>query len=1405
MTEFPLPPLQTDRQRAAWTRQIEALLDKVDGTQTELGARVARHAEVTVASSTLGPQITKFKMGDPSTLRQWMETEESPRLRALAAELGLPDTAAFYDSHRRARGGAATGTEWHPGFPALDRGQVEIPARLGAHDVGFHGEQLWSEWARWQRDKDTEAASPPFLRIVGTPGSGRRTAAKQVAAVAHAKAVKEFQAERSRWAAAPPKPRWAQIIDIDAGETADPENGPVIEVSTVPRPFEGLNRPGRHVAPAAWRAADIVALCDALRPHLGSDEQKVLTDLCETVQRDPMWAAPFRWPNQVIQMLADTVAEGVVTAPSAARNRHLQAEWNRAVELDDEGRLVGLDGAFWGELWLSRLRQAGPEGFAPASAEDLVGSIRELLKGRGLGTGVRERLLSRVATARGQSRVKALRAELDHIDRLLRVDDAEGVFKSLCTAGCLRDQWGEWAPSDLDTAVLAAVKAWKVGDRFNADVEARLWRSSVGATWWRELGLMGMAAPTVEAAVDRIKLANWAYAGPVLAVYLHAGGRLRDDQVVRVWACTLAFMIRACSLAARLWPNPVDWDSAHAALRRVSRDYAGLLPMIDPTKRWASVAELIPAPALRVIEATATRGPPEHDERFSRQLREWAHHAPSQSLPASWEEWAKSRPRNEADPVLDAVVEAANRGDSQAQDWLAGVGLPSPPWDTKWQSLPWRLRARWVHRIEKGEQLKWAWWAILAAAWADLGHEGEAPDPEWSNLLKRTDTLGLGEATRREVASNLSVTALLTHSSRTDRPAQSSVPWQALHTAVALEDWPLLEEVAHRVATLDDLVRDGLRLEHGNLIVGSSPALALLGRPDPSSRTDEAKKVPVWDGVTPLVEAALVRVHEAAFAGARLLMTLGRPEAMRARLDVDPFAMPSADALEHLSRLVAVVESKVWDHQEGLDRIASIELPPEDEVEKARLAIDAVPSHAFIEGWLQSDLQLLSKLGADPMLSVLRRTIAALAYDSTLAVPSSFWSCLVKVSFAGQAMRRIFHPSRTLLPLQNRSVAVLLDHGDMVPIELWLNGETGHWTQMVEMRLGEDAGLLTKAWRRDSGGTRRKELLQLALRFGGGTRLEHAWARAAFCKELDEASTDGSAWLDEEKLPKLRFPWNDIGIIRHQLQRFPEVEAPLDRLQHSEPGAPEVRDALLAWLGEHDPVARVVRTGGAPRPHALPFDQMIELAEEFVESVDTCPVELRSGLERLWRLHVVQLPLAGSKDAPAGFRLAAEGRFDWLWRLLRMMRRVGLSHVLVETFRRPPTAQEGDPSETARAETLCRLTEKDWRKVASDDEKRSVAEAGSIQAAMSGVRVADTPVPIDVEALPWSQPATAEEWWWATLLADAGPKKAARILELVQQHADDWKPAERTAMGRALLLAEPLRGMGLDLLAHSES
>jgi hypothetical protein len=1392
MTTFPLPPLQSDRHRAAWARQIDVLLDRVDLTQTKLGERIAKRPGVTPAGSTLGPQITKFKMGDPSTLRQWMEVEETPRLRALAQELGLPDTAAFYEAHRRARGGADSGTGWHPGFPSLENGQVEVRARLGGHGVEHHGEQLWSAWARWQRDKDAEAAAPPFLRIVGAPGSGRRTAARQVAEAAHAYALKDTDAKRSPRAAAPLEPRRAQIVDVDAGETADPERGPVIEVSTVPRPFEGFDRPGLHVAPAPWGAADIAELCGALRPHLEPREQQDLDQLLKVVQKHGLWAAPFRWPSQVIRMIADALTEGVDEAPVAARDRLLKAEWARVIELDGAGRLAGLDAAFWGELWLSRLREEGPAGFGPASGEVLIHCIRGLLEGRGLGEGVRRDLLTRVVAARSQGRVKGIHDELDHIERLLRVDDAEGVFQSLCAAGCLREQGGEWAPTDVDTAILAAVAAWGDGQPLAPEVEGPLLRSPEGAIWWRELGLRGWAGPLVEGVVDQVDASNWVYAGPVLAVFLQGGGRLRADQVVRVWACTLAILMRACALNGRYWRNPVGAGAAHAALRQISKDYVEILPMIDPSDRWASIAEHIPAAALRVIEATATPGMAARTENSDLQLRRWAQCAPSQALPASWEEWAGLQSRDWVDAVLSAVVEAARRGHAPAQDWLAGVGVPSAAWDDLWVSLPWRLRARWLHRHEAGELLEWAWGSVLDAAWAELGRGSEAPKPEWSVLLKRADTLGLREATAQRVAEQLSVAALLHHVSQYYGQAANAVPWQALYTAAALEDWDLLVAAAAQRVTLVDLVEKGLHLKGRSLMVVGHTPPAVLGDPTSAGKADEAGAAPVRDGVTRLVRAALNRVEDTAFAAARLLLAAGRPEAMRARLDLDPVAGLTAHALNHLSRLSAVVEMNAGDALQRLDRVAFVERPPEEDLEQARLAVTG----SSADWGLQGLPNLLSALDADPRVACLLQVGAALAFDSTLAVPDSVWDCLVRMFRAARLAGMSLHSN--LQP--ERSVLALLDHGDMTPIQRWLSGEERAWTRDLISRLEEDPTLLTRAWGLDCAGPRRKELLQLALHFLGGGQLHHRWARAAFCEQLDEVCRDGSAWADLEKLPRHSFPRLDIGVIRHQLLRFPEDEAPLLQLRVAEPGAPELREALQAWLEEHDPVARVARAGGTPRPRALPFDQMIGLAASLVPSLEVARDEVRAGLERLWRSHVVRLPLKGATAGRSDFALSADWEFDWLWDLMKTMRLLDLSSVLVDTFRDPPAEQEGDPRATARAEVLCRLTLGDWRKVASPEERRAVGEARGIQALVSGVLLEGGPRPVELDALPWGQPEPEPESLWVDVFASVSAQKAARVVELVKQHAPDWSAEARLSMGRALLVAEPLRGLGLELL-----
>lgn len=1384
MNTFPLPPLPSDRHRAAWTRQIDVLLGKVNLTQAELGERIARRPGVTPSGSTLGPQITKLKTGDPSTLLQWMENEETPRLRALAHELGLPDTAAFYEAHRRARGGADSGTGWHPGFPSIEKGQVEVSAHLGGHGVEQQGEQLWSGWARWLCGKDAEAAAPPFLRIVGAPGSGRRTAARQIAEAAYGYALKDTE-----------DPRRAQIVDVDAGETADPERGPVIEVSTVPRPFEGFDRPGLHVAPAPWGAADIAELCGALRPHLAPPEQQDLDQLLKVVQKHALWAAPFRWPSQVIRMIADALTEGVEEAPVAARDRHLKAEWARAVELDGAGRLAGLDAAFWGGLWLSRLRAEGPAGFGPASGEVLIHCIRGLLEGRGLGEGVRRDLLARVVAARSQGRVKGIHDELDRIERLLRVDDAEGVLQSLCAAGCLREQGGAWAPTDVDTAILAAVAAWDDSQPLAPEVEGRLLRSPEGAIWWRELGLRGWAGPLVEGVVAQIEASNWVYAGPVLAMFLHAGGRLRDEQVVRVWACTLAVLLRGCALNGRYWRNPVDPGAALAALRQISKDYVEILPMIDPRDRWASVAGLIPAAALRVIEATATSDMAERTESSAFHLRRWAQYAPSQALPASWEEWAglqTREDREQVDAVLSAVVEAAERKNALAQDWLAGVGIPQLALDDLWVSLPWRLRARWLHRHAGGEQLEWAWGSVLDSAWAELGRGSEAPNPGWSELLERADALGLREATAQRVAEQLSVAALLHHLSPYYGRVASAVPWQALHTAAALEDWALLEAAAHLRVTLDDLVEGGLCLKSRHLMmVGHTPPV-VLEDPTSAGRTDETIALTSGDGVIRLVRAALNRVEDTAFAAARLLLAAGRPEAMLARLDLDPVARLTAHALTHLSRLVAVVEMNAGNALQRLNRVASIERPPAEDVEQARLAVAGIP----VDWGLQGLPNFLSALGADPRVAGLLQVGAALAFDSTLAVPDSVWACLVQMfpaaGLAGMGLHSNLQPERVVL--------ALLDHGDMTPIERWLSGEERAWTRDLISRLEEDPMLLTRAWELGGVGPRRRELLQLALRFYRGGQLQHPWARAAFCAQLDEVSRDGSAWADPEKLPSPSFPRLDIRIIRHQLHRFPEDETPLIELRVAEPGAPELREALLAWLEEHDPVARVARAGETPRPHALPFDRMIGLAASLVPSLEVARDEVRAGLERLWRGHVVRLPLKGATSGPSDFALSADWEFDWLWDLMKIMRLLGLSSVLVDTFRDPPAEQEGDPSATARAKVLCRLTLRDWRKVASLEERRAVGEARGVQALVSGVLLEGGPRPDELEGLPWGQPEPQSEPLWVDVFAGVSAQKAARVVELVKQHAPDWSLEARLAMGRALLVAEPLRGLGLELM-----
>ena len=306
------PELDADAQRR-WKAYLDGKLAAVDLLQNQVDLPGLR-APIREVNEIFG--------GNPYALRRLLTKPE--RLPKFAEQLGVTSDELLAELHRCALHQEPGYEEWHPAFPGIRSGAIEIEAPFWSSE-GQDWKQLLTNLRKRQ---------PVCVWVNGLTGSGATTLASELA--------RELDAELVD--TPPPNgwTEWRRNLEESAVVLAPP-----------PRRSDDA-----WVQPKPWgpeQVREVVRQLGAL-PEIDSGYASRLEAVAAAIEETPEILGPARTARTVLATLASYARDGAPSSGADARSRVVNAAWSSATRRQGAERLALLgDGfleSFWSRRWL---------------------------------------------------------------------------------------------------------------------------------------------------------------------------------------------------------------------------------------------------------------------------------------------------------------------------------------------------------------------------------------------------------------------------------------------------------------------------------------------------------------------------------------------------------------------------------------------------------------------------------------------------------------------------------------------------------------------------------------------------------------------------------------------------------------------------------------------------------------------------------------------------------------------------------------------------------------------------------------------------------------------------------------------------------------------------------------------
>ena len=1122
MTTNDIPVLDSAAQER-WVSEFEALLE---GRQQKVVALDLADA-LGLSKSTCLSDVSRLAKGEPATVRRWFGAPD--KLAAVADALGVTTDVIWLKLRAAVSGTSAPDSDtWRRSSLATSQ-TIEVPAHVLGYEqrrstVDDLAQSLRPDGHTWPQ-RQPPAGEATWCWVEGPEGSGRRTLARQLAAALR----QTFGPDAYPVVEQEPPDGWEWARSSDA-------SGRIAVVAARPAAARSWDR---VVRPSPWQVDDVLHIVRALAQdeELRSQQRTHLERLARRLEEEPSFASLPAWPATVIAWLGEVAESGPPDTPAAVRRGMTSAVWAKARRRTRGSALEVFDEAILERFWAARWRSASGPGWTRMSYEAALTCIGEAVRSRPLPDLGQSRALELVDGLKG-AKPKEQEKLRDELRSWIASRPAEHLLRLLVDAGLLNElDTGDVVAPDERLALLWACRGIAASDCLSF---ADRWDALAEAGWddlTLELAIAGIPFTTfVRALAEAPAWAAWDRArGEAIFASACRDGRLDEKgqhELVGAWAGAV-------------------WGTLHGLLRgplRAMRDNnAELLPtywrhLSTTSRRWRDLLPILtegePLERLASVVPETVRGLQEGWEKVDRQFRvhpndvdpfsgwplRWlVRLAPAQCPPLRadvlFRGWWSHDDRSPREP-WDRLDELARAGHEGATSILAGDANGSrgdgedegacPSWNV----VPVDLRLRWVGRLNRGTD---------SASCLRRAVQGQ--------LLGFDKLPGDAVLERHELVS-LTVQAL----GRLDASCVEDLLHQEIELGGEHGFW---NEVAERAEARVVLRRIAGRVDDFLPQVdyrgGAAHAVLICyddGTSYPSSRDWRDEEKDVWSFVlvhddragraaealfrlgdpTPLRERWRTggfgeppahlrdawqwtrRLREACYASLQTLQEQPAPEdAFRAHIDAVTSTDPSADgfAMPGLRQLRAA-----WRAALGS------ELPLEHP--ELRAALDErTPSFArgepgepawhapswYVPRVLQSALDSEEPLTPDVARSVM--ALVTLYLFSMVPAPQELMDWVDSLS--ADAAREDWEPlvlSDRRRQNRERARDVLLDGGDMTPVEDWLawrdRGQPGDPEEprarllpAVEGAVRADARLLDLAWQR-APESQRDHLLWLA-------------------------------------------------------------------------------------------------------------------------------------------------------------------------------------------------------------------------------------------------------------------------------------------------------------------------------------
>lgn len=671
---------------------------------------------------------------------------------------------------------AVAAVPWHPAFADVDAARMTIPAMLplpSGHDFVKDDECPAKAWARMISSRIAGSASKRmWIWVTGKPGSGRRSAASEIADVCREMNPKvAFQA-----ADVEPAGGWPRL------RAAQPGTCIVAVAEETPSGAGGYDNQDVEVIPRTWTAHE-VGLCAANLLRLNRIDTLAHDRIVEFANRahtDPELLGPDKRPLAVVQLLAEIVAGNAPTSASSVRKTLRGAGWAKLAASMPEGHYLRANGqTLLRQLWSAGIANAQhgqwwrPTRLAAQTMLDDVANPPARL----LAAEVIDELRIRLDKERAVEKRKRLSAQI--VEVAFRSGNI--LIESLIRTGCLVESEGHLEPADRNLALLDATSV------LPASISTAVLTDFRNLDLAREWGLadhkISAFASAALACAEHARPFAWRW---ILEFAWAQRLRLTREEVrnfvAPAWAGTLlAEMHGYADLAVHSWTaGQRGSGDTVALLHEMSLKWSGLLPDLDPArpfhclKEWVLPADLQrikhwlafrvkltqqvsdslwPASWLPLALVAALRYA-SYRNADPAQLELYADKAlwflapgqllalqPGQVTEAGLEEW-----QSRLKARLDCQAARAERGDEAARAWMAGQHIPTgapggtdPATDPllPWSMVPIADRLKWLRLHARGEEREVAL-LDLCFRWS-YGTADPKPADHWSDFCAILD------------------------------------------------------------------------------------------------------------------------------------------------------------------------------------------------------------------------------------------------------------------------------------------------------------------------------------------------------------------------------------------------------------------------------------------------------------------------------------------------------------------------------------------------------------------------------------------------------------------------------------------------------------------------------------------